>query len=223
MDPLASNAQSLPEENHGTHHSYRMIFITGVVLLVLLGGVVVLRDEKLQTRVKEAFKLNTVPGNDVNRDNDTPKVKVTTISNRNEPWVEVVSAEENTQYTVGEEIVLYVKAGTGTKDISGYDVLLAIDEQMFETVSISSEKENFQIFQFAKDDHITITGIKSLQDKTATTFNDETLLKIVLKGKNPGVGVVSIYPSQGKEKTQFVDTQVTPITPQIGSLEIEVK
>jgi len=62
-----------------------------------------------------------------------------------------------------------------------------------------------------------VTGIKNLQSQDPTLFNDTPLVKVVIKPKTTGEGVVTVLSTKGQERTQLVDKDVVIIEPQVGS------
>ncbi|MFA9289372.1 MAG: hypothetical protein ACEQSA_05865 [Weeksellaceae bacterium] len=204
------------------HHSYRMIVITLIVILVGIGGAVVLSNNLLKSKMKEEINL-TPTGTSATTENETQTVPVVEpIANRAQPWVEIVQSTQQPA-VVGQDLTLDVVASSTGKDITGYDVLIYIDRTMFDIVSVTSDLPNFSIYQFDKKTHLTVTGIKDLQDRTQSIFDNTILLKVVVRPKQVGSGTVSLYKSEGKEKTQLVDAQVTVIEPQIGSSQISIQ
>lgn len=202
------------------NHGYRMIFITVVVILIAIGGFIVSRNENLQQVIK-----NTVPSNNPSGDTTTASYvapPVSSIANRELPWVEITSANGQS-VSQNQELVLMVNASSAGKDITGYDVLLAIDPNQFEVQSITSEVAGFSILQFEKGTHVAITGIKELGQNNPSIFNETPLLKITVKPVKRGEATVSVLLEQENEKTMLVDTEVNPITPQVGSLKVNVQ
>lgn len=215
-DKSNASMESLPK-NHG----YRMIFITVIVILIAIGGFVVSRNENLQQVIK-----NTVPSSETTSQNPNstgyvaPSASV--IENRELPWVEIVQANQGGA-SVNQPLNLIVRASSGGKDITGYDVLLAIDPAQFKVESITSQLEGFSILQFEKGTHVTITGIKDLGANDPTIFSETPLLSVVLTPIKQGDSTVSVLLEQEKEKTMLVDTEVNAITPQVGSLTVSVQ
>lgn len=205
-------------------HGYRMIFITLVVLLVAVGGILVSQRENLQQILKgkteEPISENKPAGKvQVPQAIDVP---TSTIKDRQVPWLEIVSMD-GSALPVGGSKTLYVKGTSDNRDITGYDMLIAYDPTALEIVSAKSAMQDYEIFKFDRGDHMTITGIKNFQKREPVTFNGGNLLEIVVKAKKQGNTVVSLNSTMGQEKTQLVDSEVKVIEPQIGSIQLEVQ
>jgi len=195
-------------------HNYRMIFITITVLLIALGGYIVLTNAELKVRMQEALHLVT-PKTAPNTNKETLELFASDITDRSLPWVEVTSPD--TDASVGQEVAVTINAFSGGKDITGYDLLIGIDPAQFEVVSITSELPSFQIQTFDRGMYHAVTGIKNLQSQDPTLFNDTPLVKVVIKPKTTGEGVVTVLSTKGQERTQLVDKDVVIIEPQVGS------
>ncbi len=209
------------DNNSPKKHGYRMIFITGVVILIAIGGFLVSRNENLQQVIK-----NTVPSSNTSSQDSVASSYVpppaSVIANRELPWVEIVQAEESA-ISQNQPFTVTVRASSGGKDIAGYDVLLAIDPSQFEIQSITSELDSFSILQFEKGTHVTVTGIKDLGQNDPTIFSETPILTVTLKPIKKGATTISVLLQQDKEQTILVDTDVVPITPQVGSLSVDVQ
>lgn len=206
-----------PSGNHG----YRMIFITVIVVLIAIGGFWISRNENLQQVIKNTIPSSNVPEADSNRSSYVAPV-ASTIANREIPWVDIVQSDTGMP-TLNQPTTFTVRASSGGKDIAGYDILLAIDPNLFEIQSITSAFPSFSILQFERGTHITVNGLKDIGKNDPVILNETALITVTVKPIKKGKTTVSVLLQQDLEKTMLVDTEVTPITPQVGSLEIEVK
>jgi len=214
------DSQQMISEKKPAAHNVRMIFITVVVLLIALGGYIVLSNQNLKVQVQKALKL--VPSSpEENMDLADIDLFVSEIQDRTIPWIEVRSDKESA--AIGDTLTVTMYGFSGGKDITGYDALIGIDPEAFEVISLESAMPGFQIFKFDKGMYHSVTGIKDVQMKDATVFDDSALLTIKLKPKKIGQNVVTILTSKDNEQTKFVDKDVHVLTPQIGSVFITVK
>jgi hypothetical protein len=209
------------DNNSPKKHGYRMILITGVVILIAIGGYLVSRNENLQQVIKNTVPSSNSPSQDSVASSYVPQ-PASVVTNRELPWVEIVQADE-TAVSQNQPFTVTVRASSGGKDIAGYDVLLAIDPSQFEIQSIASELESFSILQFEKGTHVTVTGIKNLGQNEPTVFSETPILSVTLKPIKKGAATISVLLQQDKEQTILVDTDVVPVTPQVGSLSVEVQ
>lgn len=214
------NSEQMISEKKPIAHNVRMIFITIVVLLIAVGGYIVLSNQSLKVQVQKALKL--VPSTpEKNTEMNELDLFISEIQDRTIPWIEARADKESV--AVGEEVTVTLYGFSGGKDITGYDVLIGIDPEMFEVVSIETASPVFQIFQFDKGLYYSVTGIKDVQVQDATIFDDTALVNVVLKAKQKGENVVTILTSKDKEQTKFVDNDVQVLTPQIGSMFVTVE
>jgi len=197
-----------------------MAFITVVVLLLAVGGYIILSNPSLKSQMKETLKLSEV---NIEQNTDYEKVEVfeSDITDRMSPWIEVRGGEADAM--VGKDYEVTVYGYSGGKDITGYDMLLGVDHEMFDVISVSSKSDAFQIFSFDKGTHSSVTGIKNIQVTEPTIFDETPLVSIILRPKMKGEGLLTVTSTKDKEKTQFVDNEVNVIIPQIGSIFITVK
>lgn len=207
-------------DNSPNNHGYRMILITGIVALIAIGGFFILRNENLQQVIKNTVPSTTTPSEDVTTSSYVAP-PVSTIASRDNPWVEI--SADTTSISQNKPFTFTVRASSAGKDITGYDILLAIDPNEFQIQSITSEVASFSILQFEKGTHVTVTGIKALGQNDPSIFNDTAILKVTVNPMKRGASTLSVLLTQGNEKTMLVDTEVIPITPQVGSLQVEVK
>lgn len=210
--PIASS--QMISEPPQQRHNYRMIFITIIVLLIALGGYTVLTNANLKARMQEALLLVT-PQSEPNTNKETLELFASDISDRSLPWIEVRSPDADA--SVGQEVTVTINAFSGGKDITGYDLLIGIDPAQYEVISITSELPSFQLQTFDRGMYHAVTGIKNLQSQEATLFDDTPLVKVVVKPKTTGEGVVTVLSTKGQERTQLVDKDVVIIEPQVGS------
>ncbi|MBP9690782.1 hypothetical protein KBD81_01740 [Candidatus Woesebacteria bacterium] len=200
-------------------HNMRMIMITVIVVSIALGGYVILSNESLKARMQESLNLKqAVPQQ--NTAQQEAQLFTSEIKDRAIPWIEIQAPESA---AVGQEVEVTVNAFSGSKDISGYDMLLGIDPMQWEVVSIRSASPDFQIQQFDRGMYHSVTAYKNLEIKTPTVFENTPILNLTLKAKNTGEQLVTVMGANGQEKTQFIDKDVTVIEPQVGSTFISVQ
>lgn len=201
------------------NHSYRMIIITVVVILIAIGGIVIARNENLQQTMKRTLSFGRM-GSETNTGRSEPTLTVSSIESRDRAWIEIRPAKDS--YTLNETVTLTVTGSSEGKDITGYDLLLTIDKDMFELQSVSTAIPGFTVFPFDNGSYIAITAIKDIGEDAPTIFDETDMLTVELKPKKKGTGVISVALENDKEKTQLVDVDVQPITPQIGSAQVEI-
>lgn len=216
VDSVKVNDVDEPNKNH----SYRMIIITVIVLLIAIGGFIIAQNENLQQTMKRTLSLGGNTG-ETATGRSIPEVTESSIESRDRAWIEI-STEKDT-YTTNETVKLIVSGYTEGRDITGYDVLLTLDKDMFELQSVSTAIPGFTVFPFDNEDYIAITAIKDIGQDEPTILEGDNMLTVELKPKKRGTGVVSIALENDKERTQFVDVDIQVLTPQIGSAQVEIQ
>lgn len=218
-EPLTNNIPVQNEVHHeeiSEHHTYRMVVVTVVVML--LGITIYFINSRMNI-----FNALT---NGKGISNTFTKIKGNGISNP-EPfnpkksWVEITS--DSPKAPLNNELTLTIKGFSEGKDINGYDILFASSSTDFDILSAESLLPNFQIFQFKKKDHITITSVKSLNAQGQTILNATPFLKIKVQPKKKSTITFTILPISGREKTKFVDSKVQPQTPQVKSVQVAIE
>ncbi|MDA1316863.1 MAG: hypothetical protein O3B87_02445 [bacterium] len=205
------------------NHSYRMILVTVIVILLGIGGYIIATNPQLKEQVKMKLNLMQPTEEDIT-DIEDLSLLTSVITDRTSPWMEVKTPGPATA-TVGKPIEISVHGFSADKDIVGYDMLLGIDTEVFDIVSVTSKAPGFQIFDFDKGSFHPVTGIKDLQATESTVFNDTVLITVELLPKQAGKSVVTILSSKDQEKSQYVyeeGADVRSIVPQIGSVELEI-
>ena len=219
--PLESVNISQNGNEGNKKHGYRMLLITVIVLLVAVGGIIVSKNEHLQQIIK-GNKVSTQTVQTSSGTGEPIEIPSSTVQDRAVPWLEVVS-DQGTQGTVGQPMTLYVRGLSAEKSIIGYDMAVAVDRSILKIESISSELPDYQLKQFDNTSYVSLTGFRDLQ-KQSVVFDNTNIVKIVVTPIKAGTAIVSLLPQQGKDKTQMVvDTDVTVIQPQIGSIQLEIR
>jgi len=213
------NSSEMISEKKPASHNVRMVFITVVVLLIALGGYMILSNQDLKVQFQRVLKLVPTTPQENTEFNDID-LFVSEIQDRTIPWIEARTDTE--AVLVGEDVRVTLYGFSKGKDIVGYDVLVGIDPEAFEVVSVTSDISEYIIKDFDKGMFYSVTGIKNPQVNDPTVFDETALLTFVLKAKQKGENVVTILSSKGNEQTKFVDNDVKVQTPQIGSVFITV-
>lgn len=210
------------EEDQPQPHNYRMIVITALVILLLIGGVYILRDNQLRSLVNPSFNLPFGQQGQSATDSQDNDIPLYTIDDESQAWLKV-QVDESLEPVVGAPLAVTLTGNSQGADISGYDILFGYDPAIIEVVSVESLHPDFQIFTFDKDTHTTITGVKNLQQTATTVFQGEELLRITVQPKEKVNTPLTVYTERGNERTQFVDSNVQVIVPQIGSTLLEIR
>lgn len=132
------------------------------------------------------------------------------------------TAEGGTSATVGQEVVVQIKANSQGSDVNGYDLLIPYDQNAFEIIEATSAREEFQIYQFDRGDYFSITGIKLLTVTDPTPFADDAIINLRIRPKMKGNLYLEVAPEIGRETSKFVDNEVRIIKPQFQPIKLEI-
>jgi hypothetical protein len=132
-------------------------------------------------------------------------------------------ATAETVVPVNQEIKLMIKANSQGVDVSGYDLLIPYDKNMFKIKGAVSKQEAFQIYQFDRGDYYSITGIKLLNVTDPTPFADSDIIELTIVPKQKGALYIEVISEKGKETSKFVDSEVKVIKPQFQPIKLEIQ
>lgn len=200
--------------------NFRMIFVTIIVLLIAALGYAVLSNPELKAQAKRAINLSPIKIAS-NSNTDEIDMLVTEVKDRKIPWLEMRSLKSSVNS--GEEFTIGVYGFSGGRDVVGFDILIGIDQNAFEVKSITSQLSDYIVRDFNRESYFSITGIKNPQKNDVTILDNTALLTVVLKAKQKGESMVTLLASEGNERTKYVDNNVAILTPQLGSVLINVK
>lgn len=204
--------------NHARHF-FRMIIVT--IFVVLIGTIVYATVKKKFTSSKtnNSSSQNNSPASAI----ENEAVITPLVFNPNKPWLSFTIENSKVPVMANQTSSFIVKGFSEGKNIEGYDILFNLNPSIYEIVSIESVHKGFQIYQFRKTSHVTVTGVKQLSLTTPTVLAETPLLRITIKPKTKGSIIISFIDSVKKEQTKFVDEQVNVINPQLQSLTVEIK
>lgn len=125
-----------------------------------------------------------------------------------------------TVYSQNQTIALVAYADSLNQPISGYDILLNYDQTKVKFLNQQNLLPEFQIFIPDKN-KLTITGVKKLEAKSASIFNNTPLLELNFGGLTAGPVAFNIeYTSSSKKDSNLIDDQSKDILQQVQSLNI---
>lgn len=205
--------------NLNKKHNYRMIIITVAIVIIAIFGFVISKSQHLQQVMKRSLAgESAIEQGSTNQ--GKANILTSSIASRERAWLEVVP--EKLSYSKDETVVVFIKAFSEGKDITGYDMLIKVDPELFNLKSASSAISGFTVLPFEKGSYIAITAIKDIGQTGQSILNNTNVLKLEFSPKKQGESTISISLNEGKEKTQLIDTDVNVIIPQIGSSKIQV-
>lgn len=121
-----------------------------------------------------------------------------------------------------ENLILSIVGDSAGQTVSGYDVLVSYDKDAFDFIEGKSKDDDFSIFTFKRDSHITITAVKALQNITETKFSQTPILTLTFQPKKAGNYSFSIEPQIGKETTTMVTDKTEKLNPEGSTISVNV-
>ncbi len=123
---------------------------------------------------------------------------------------------------LGQAFTVNVVADSEKEDIVGFDVLFSFDKSAFSLSSVASPLKNYQVFEFQRQSHLTVTAVQAPEVNTRSIFDQTAILTISLRPTKKGNYNLFILPSKDKEKTKFINSATQPFLPKTTGAEIEV-
>ena len=125
--------------------------------------------------------------------------------------------------SVNKEIELYIEAGSESRNIVGYDVIVKFVPGELEIVSAESQLPDFDLFPIRKSDHLILTGTKKLNSQEPSVWENTPILLLKVKAKKTGNISISLAEKLGLEKSQLFDAETKILSPEVGSIILEIK
>lgn len=229
------------QEQSSHHHIYRMVIVTVFVLFIAIGGYFLIQKAKFSNNSKETQPVST-KGTATAQNNQPiiPTPNTAIPFNEQKPWFKLTTEGDKKEFNVGDTIDIVLTGFSEGKDINGYDVLIGYDPEMVDIGNSKEDKnlkpvvtslvQTYEVYPFKKNSYVTITGVKKLEVKTPTIFNNDGLVKISAKAKKAGTAIFTILPSyqkstasKVKEETKMTDKNVNVIIPQLQSIQVAIQ
>lgn len=151
-----------------------------------------------------------------------PNFSVVPTASSTYGYLKLQTVGKITRFPVGQPINLSVMADSGGENIVGWDLLIVYDTAAFDFVKASSNLPDFKTYSYKWPNHISITGIKLLQNQNPSVFKSTNVATLVFQPKKTGRFTLMLKDSLGKERSQLVNTATKKIFPQLNQLTIEI-
>lgn len=132
-----------------------------------------------------------------------------------------ISSSGGVRFPKSSPITLQIQASSQGRQVVGYGVVVTYDKSGFDFVKATSLMDNFKIYSYDRQTYVSLSAMKSLQDNTSTSWNNQSLSEITFQPKKTGTYIFSLT-AVGKEASKLVDEKVEVIYPSVGQLELEV-
>lgn len=128
---------------------------------------------------------------------------------------------QGSKFSINEPVKLSVKASSQNKNIVGFDVIVTYDKDAFTFVGAQSKNKSFNIFTYDRSTHLSVSGIKALQENSDTAWTEQPLLDMTFQPKKAGTYNFQLSPV-GKEASKLVDSESMVVYPQTDELQLEI-
>ncbi|KKQ24984.1 MAG: hypothetical protein US40_C0004G0022 [Candidatus Roizmanbacteria bacterium GW2011_GWC2_37_13] len=193
-------------------------YLLVVFFAVFVGtGIFLMTSSKTKPEVVDSIKTEEESETTIKRDN----LVIPTLTPK-ETSQTIVSESTTNSYKVGDQVIFYLTAETGEKNIVGYDTVLYFDPLAFDFVKAESLQTDYRIYDYKRDNYLTLTALKDLQSP-ASPLNQARLVRLVFQAKQKGRYNFSLLPEYDKVKTDFVTENTEVLSPALNELTVEVK
>lgn len=176
--------------NQNDHHkNIPKITILSILLIIVMGITLLTLQSSNRNQQKEI--------NSVVNPTTAPVAEVQKIDALQIDTPRTVQANEN--------IVLTIKVDSKNRDITAFDMLVNYNTEGLIYVKTDSLITGFNVYDYKNENIISVTGVKSLTNKTVHVFNQTPIIKLTFKPLKKGSYTFSIPSEVGSEKTQLVD------------------
>lgn len=125
-------------------------------------------------------------------------------------------------FVKGDLINLELLGDSDGENITGFDVLINYDPLTFDFIKAESKLSAFKVYSFIKNNRLTLTVVKTSQDKTPTVFKGSSIVDLAFKSKKSGNFTFAILPLFGKESTKFVNDKTEVIYPATNEIKVTI-
>jgi hypothetical protein len=126
-----------------------------------------------------------------------------------------------TRYSKDSPVTIKIQASSEGRQIVGYDAVVTYDKSAFDFVKALSLMDDFRIYSYNRPTHVSLSAIKSLQNKRVDVWNNQTLAELTFQPKKTGAYTFSLAPV-GKESSKLIDENAQAIYPKVAQLQLEV-
>ncbi|MDO9028772.1 MAG: hypothetical protein Q7U68_07975 [Candidatus Roizmanbacteria bacterium] len=125
-------------------------------------------------------------------------------------------------FVKGDLINLELLGDSDGENITGFDVLINYDPLTFDFIKAESKLSAFKVYSFIKNNRLTLTVVKTSQDKALTVFKGSSIVSLVFKSKKSGNFTFAILSSFGKETTKFVNDKTEVIYSATNEIKVTI-
>lgn len=206
---------TLSSQKPHEHKTLLIILICIMLVFVLLGIVFVAQKTKRDKDKSMAVSSMNKP----TQPSITPTPTLIPYEKKGE--MRLYTENNILRFPVGQDITIAVSASSEKSDIVGFDMVLAYDQSLLEFSSAASSLPSFKAYAYPRTDYVSITMIKSLQETTATIFENTDIAEISFKALKKGTTKVELT-AKGNDSTKFADINAEVTYPEMNKLMIEI-
>lgn len=126
------------------------------------------------------------------------------------------------QVKQGTIINVDLYADSKLKNVVGYDIILKYDPLAFDYLKVEPILPDFRIYNYRKDNYLTLTATRDLQSSPAP-FSNVKLASLLFEAKKSGNYTFSVEPAFEQSKTDFITDNTEVLSPGLSTLTVDVK
>lgn len=192
-----------------------LILLILIFFLIVIFGLLISFNKKNNLKSEKTNKATISPSSKIeDQSKDLLKKK--------EGGFKIYIDENKNRYQLNEEITLKIVGDNFNKPVTAYDILLGLDKEIFQLISVNDLTNIFSIIKFSTKDHLTITAVKKQSVTSSVVFVNKEILLIKLKPLKKGRFSIKILSSIDKEKTQLVDENSLVYYPEANEVSVEI-
>jgi len=192
----------------------KVVIIFLFIILIVLAGIMVWSGERKKNSIQKQADIMVSPVL-------FPSITPTLIPYPTLGSMRLSTKDNEKRYKKNTQFTLILSARSQGKSIVGYDGVIGYEKQGFEFIKATSMLPEFKIYPFNRPTHLSVSGVKSLQNNSTTTWDDTVLIEVEFQAKQPGTYVFTLTP-QGKETSKLVDDKAQVTYPTTGKLQLEI-
>lgn len=123
---------------------------------------------------------------------------------------------------INNPLKLSLMADSDGENVTAFDVVISYDPASFDFVKADSNNLDFKVYQYKKDNRLTLTVVKTSLSNDPSIFQGEEIINLAFKAKTKGVHTFKVLTSFEKETTKFVNEKTEVINPGVNEITVNV-
>lgn len=123
---------------------------------------------------------------------------------------------------VSNPLNLKLTIDSNGENVTAFDTVISYDQVSFDFIKADSIDPNFKVYSYKKDNHLTLTVVKTGLSTDKSIFKNEEIIKLVFQPKAKGSFTFTILSSFEKETTKLVNEKTEVIYPGTNEVKITI-